>query len=210
MKRSIPWVIAVAALIGFGASFSELQRVRGRFGEVTRHHFHDHQDVRQFMIRAALEGQDAPIVVIGDSITEMSRLPETIAGHPVVNAGIGGATIEDFTTLAPKLFAGFHPARIVIVLGANNDAMVGPAYVALLSTLKKFAPRLLAAAVPAPDGAALKNAQIKAAADREGVAFVETPMPDGSFLTDHTHLNAAGYRVWTPALVAAISTSQSF
>ena len=66
-------------------------------------------------------------------------------------------------------------------------------------------PRLLAVAVPAPDGAALKNGQIKAAADGEGVPFVSMPMPDGSFLTDHIHLNAAGYRVWIPALVTAIS-----
>jgi hypothetical protein len=60
--------------------------MRARFGDVTRHQFHDYQDVRLFMIRAALDELDQPIVIIGDSITEMSRLPETIYGRPVVNA----------------------------------------------------------------------------------------------------------------------------
>jgi hypothetical protein len=48
------------------------------------------------MIRAAMEGLDRPIVILGDSITEMARLPETIGTHPVVNAEIGGATIAVF------------------------------------------------------------------------------------------------------------------
>ena len=52
-----------------GPSFRFMQR----FGEVSRHQFHDHQDVREFMIRAALDGLTEPAVVIGDSITEMSQ-----------------------------------------------------------------------------------------------------------------------------------------
>jgi hypothetical protein len=87
MKRAFPRVIAIVATVAFVASFSELQRIRTRFGEVTRHQFHDHQDVRAYMIKAALADLDQPIVVLGDSITEMARLPETINGHPVVNAG---------------------------------------------------------------------------------------------------------------------------
>jgi hypothetical protein len=107
---SIPWFVAIIAVIAFAASFSELQRMRGRFGEVTRHHVHDHKDVRQFMIGAALAGTDRPIVVFGDSITEMARLPETIEGHPVVNAGIGDTLIIEFVSLAPKLLEGVEPS----------------------------------------------------------------------------------------------------
>lgn len=210
MKRSIPWIIAAVAVIAFGASFSELQRLRGRFGEVSRHQFHDHQDVRQFMIKAALSGLNQPIVIIGDSITEMARLPEMIGDKPVVNAGIGGASVEDLQVIAPKLFEGVKPSLIVVALGANNDvAEIGKDYAGLLLTLKKFSPRLLAVAVPAPDGARLKNARIKAAAADEGVTFVDPSIPAESMLPDGIHLNATGYRAWMPAIVAAASQPSS-
>lgn len=205
MKRAAPWIIAAIAIVAFGASFSELQRMRGRFGEVTRHQFHDHQDVRQFEIKAALIDAQSPIVVIGDSITEMARLPEEIGGHPVVNAGIGGASIEDFQVLARNIFQRSTPSLIVVALGTNDGPSIRPQYAALLSSLKAFSPRLLALGLTPQDGASAKNDQIKDAAESEGVRYIEMPLPDGSILPDRIHLNAAGYRVWTPALVAAIS-----
>jgi lysophospholipase L1-like esterase len=180
--------------------------MRMRFGEVTRHQFHDHQDVRQFMIGAALADLDQPIVVIGDSITEMSRLPEMIGDKPVVNAGIGGATISDFEVIAPHLIAGSKPSLIVIALGTNDagSGTIQQDYTALLSRLKTLAPRLLAVGVMRLDGSDLINAQIRAAADSEGVQFIQMPTPEGSTLADGIHLNAAGYRLWTKTLVGAI------
>jgi hypothetical protein len=210
MKRAVPWITAVIAIIAFGASFSELQRMRGRFGEVTRHQFHDHRDVRQFMIEAALIGLDQPIIVLGDSITEMARLPETIDDKPVVNAGIGAAGIEDFEVLSSELMQHSNPSLIAVALGSNDDdRSIGAHYAALLSKLKKYSPRLLAVAVPPQAGSDAKNAQIKAAAESEGVRFIEMPLPEGSTLPDHVHLSAAGYRKWTPALVSAISGHSS-
>jgi hypothetical protein len=120
MKRTIPWILAVIAFIAFAASFSELLRMRVRFGEVSRHTFHDHQDVRQFMIRSRLADSDWPIVIIGDSITEMAQFPESIAGKEVINAGIGGATILDYVALAPKILDGSKPSIIVVAIGAND------------------------------------------------------------------------------------------
>jgi lysophospholipase L1-like esterase len=204
MKRAIPWAIAIVAVIAAGASFSEIQRMRGRLGEATRHQFHDHRDVRQFMIAAALVGLDQPIVVIGDSITEMARLPETIDGRPVVNAGIGGASIEDFQTLAPILMQNSKPSLIVVALGTNDGTSIQPQYAALLSKLKTFSARLLAVGVTPQDGADMKNAQIRAAAESESVQFVEASLPDRSTLPDRIHLNATGYRAWIPAIAAAI------
>ncbi len=206
MRLGIPWVLVVVALVAFGASFPELQRMLRRFGEVTHHQFHDHQEVRQFIIKAALIGLIQPVVVIGDSITEMARLPETIGDKPVVNAGIGGTTVEDFETLAPMLLQDSKPSLIVVALGTNNEAAaIGRDYAALLSSLKKLSPRLLAVGVTPQDDADRKNAEIKAAAESEGVEFVEMPLPEGTRLADRVHLNAAGYRIWTPAIIAAIS-----
>jgi hypothetical protein len=82
-------------------------------------------------------------------------------------------------------------------------------YAALLSSLKKFSPRLLAVGVTLQDGADLKNAQIKLEANREGVRFVEIPLSNGTTDSDHVHLNSNGYREWTPALVAVISAASS-
>jgi hypothetical protein len=206
MKRAFPWIIAAVATVAFAASYSELQRMRMRFGEVTRHHFHDHQEVRQFMIKTALIGLDRPIVILGDSITEMANLPDAIDGRPIVNAGVGGAAIRDFVSLTPRLLDGVHPSLCVIALGANDvgSTSVATDYAALLSRLKTICPKLLAYAVTPLVGSDLINRQIKAAAKASSVPFVETPVPADATLPDHIHLNAAGRQVWTAGLVATI------
>jgi lysophospholipase L1-like esterase len=204
--RQLPWIVAAIALIAFIASFSELQRMRRRFGEVTHHQFHDHQDVRRYIIKAAMADLDHPIVVIGDSITEMARFPKTIGDRPVVNAGIGGASIEDFEVLAPGLLENANPSLIVVALGTNDDATaIGRHYAALLLSLKRISPRLLAVSVTPQGGADLKNEQIEDAAARAGVPLIRIKLPDGSLLPDDLHLNGSGYQKWIPALVAAIS-----
>jgi lysophospholipase L1-like esterase len=209
MKRAIPWGIAFVALVAFGASFSELQRMRGRFGDVTRHQNRHHLYYREFVIRSEMEGVDGPILVIGDSITERAKLPETIDGKRVINAGIGGTSVEDFGRIVPILIER-QPSLIAVALGTNDTAeSLRTNYEALLIQIKKLSPRLLAVGVTPQDGAELKNAQIKAAAGRQGVRFIEMPLPEGSTLSDRIHLNANGYQKWTPALVAAISGQSS-
>jgi lysophospholipase L1-like esterase len=211
MKRVFPWILAVVATIAFAASFSELQRMRMRFGEVTRHHFRDHQEVRQFIIKTTLIGLDQPIVILGDSITEMAKLPDAIDGHPVVNAGVGGASIGDFISLAPNLLDGVKPSLCVIALGANDVGSTAAEtnYAALLSRLKAICPKLLAYAATRLGGSDLINGQIKAAAEANAVPFVEPPVPPGATLPDHIHLNAAGRQAWTAGLVAAITALRS-
>jgi hypothetical protein len=112
MKRAIPWTLAVLFFVAFVASFSELQRMRVRFGEVTRHNFHDHQDVREFIIRSALDGlENGRSFILGDSLVEMAEFPKAVCGRPVVNAGIGGSQTSDFLRMAPpKLLGALAPA----------------------------------------------------------------------------------------------------
>lgn len=207
MRKISPWIVAVVATVAFAASFSELQRMRKRFVEVTRHSFHDHMDVRRFMIRAALADVKNPIVVIGDSITEMSRLPDSIAGRPVINAGIGGATIEDFETIARNLLIGSQPSLIAIALGTNDAGSnsIQEEYAKLLRDLKKISPRLIAIGTSLQDGSDQINDQIKAAAENEGIPFLEERLSGDSTMSDRIHLNAVGYKQWTPKLVSAIS-----
>jgi lysophospholipase L1-like esterase len=100
---------------------------------------------------------------------------------------------------------------IVVALGTNDaeSSTIEPNYRALLFDLKKISPNLLVVGVAGIRGSDLINAQIKAAADDEGVSFVAPSFPDGSMLPDGIHLNAKGYRAWTPAVVAAISVPPS-
>jgi lysophospholipase L1-like esterase len=63
---------------------------------------------------------DARVVFMGDSITDMWRLPEYFPGKPYVNRGIGGQTTpqilirfrQDVVDLAPK---------VVVILAGTND-----------------------------------------------------------------------------------------
>jgi lysophospholipase L1-like esterase len=204
LSHATAWTVAVAASIASAASFSELQRMRARFREVTHYHFHE--DVRQFAIKSALADLDRPIVIIGDSITEMARFPETIGGSPVVNAGIGGAGISAFLKYAPYFFEHSKPRCVAVALGTNDagSTAIRRDYVELLRVLKRLSPCLLAVAIPPRDGSELINAEIEAAAKSEGIPFVVQQLPDGTRMPDQIHLNAAGYRIWTPTIVEAV------
>ena len=146
-----------------------------------------------------------PILVIGDSITEGAKFPREIAGRAVINGGISGAAVEDFERIAPMLVAG-KPSFVVIALGTNGTAeSLAASYPALLHRLKALSPNIMAVGVTPQADAELKNAAIKAAADREGLHFFTVPLPAGSTRLDGVHLNDAGYRIYTPALAAEIS-----
>lgn len=191
-----------------------MQRAREHLAELNRYQVrnHLHFQVREFMIRIALQQADRPVVVIGDSITEMARLPETIDERPVVNAGVGGATIEDFQRLGPDLLHDAKPSFVAVALGTNNvgSNSIRQNYADLLKKLKKYSPRLLAVAVPPRDGSDQINPQIKDAAESEGVPFLEMPLPEGSTIADRIHLNAAGYSKWTPAIVSRLSRELNY
>jgi hypothetical protein len=206
----IPWIVAGVATLALCVTFAKLERTRARFVEATQHKFHDHQDVRRFMIKAQLAGLNHPIVILGDSITEMARFPDSADGFPIVNAGIGGDTIRDFVRIAPELLEGITPSVIVVALGANDigSADVREEYSALLSDLKKRAPTVLAVQVTPIDGADAINSAIVAAAASQGVRTVETgtgkpPSPD------HIHPSPVQSKEWTAAVVAGLSDPRS-
>ncbi|WP_426433696.1 SGNH/GDSL hydrolase family protein [Bradyrhizobium genosp. P] len=204
MRRALPWILATVFLIGFVASFSELQRVRKRFGEVSQHTFHDHADVREFIIRASLADAAAPIVVLGDSVTEMAPLPRQLCGHPVINAGVGGQTIQEASRLATRLLGGNGAFLVVLTVGANDigSSAAQRDFGDLIDTVKLVSTRPPMAVAVAD---AQTNAAIGAAAATRGVRFVDPQLPSGSKMSDGKHFTAEGYKTWLPALEAAIS-----
>jgi lysophospholipase L1-like esterase len=213
-NQAAAYVVAIIALIAFGAAFSEMRKARDRYWKLAelKAHDHLHRETREFIIRASMDGQANPIVVFGDSVTEMARFPEIVGDHSLVNAGIGGSAIADFEIIAPILMQGFEmPSMIAIALGTNDagSPAIERDYRALLSRLKKATPKLLAIGVSGIRDADLINAQIKIAADSENVPFIAPSIPDGSMLPDGIHLNAKGYRAWMPAVVAAIAAPPS-
>lgn len=183
MKRAIPWTLAVLFFVAFAASFSELQRMRARFGEVTRHHFHDHQDVREFIISTSLDGLDGPIVVFGDSLVEMAELPKSLCGKTVVNAGIGGSQTSDFIRLAPLLLEHSKPSAVVIALGANDPAENTKDANDLVRQLRKLAPVVLS---------------MPTTRDRFAAA---------DFLKDGIHLTREASSTWVSKITGALERS---
>ena len=103
---------------------------------------------RQLVVWRTLARVDDPIVILGDSIVEASTLPRSLCGHPIVNAGVGGATTASNlgSFLADAL--GDKQAALVVVSLGGNDAAVSDsveryrsAYRALLTELKALTPR---------------------------------------------------------------------
>ena len=202
MKNVLPWTLVAVVTVAAVASFSEFQRFKTKYGAA-----HQHADVRTDMIRWAAAGLDAPIVVLGDSITEMARFPDTIAGHPVVNAGIGGANIAATAARARALLDGVKPALIVVAVGMNDrgSGRVRSDYTNLLALLRPLAPLLCIGVTPA-DGANAVNAEIEKAAGAIGLRVVDVGLPAGETV-DGVHPTHAGLAVIVPAAVRAIENA---
>ncbi|MGF6309084.1 lysophospholipase L1-like esterase [Bradyrhizobium sp. i1.8.4] len=205
MRRALPWVLAIIFLVGFVASFAELQRMRNRFGEMSQHAFHDHAAVREFMIRAALADAPAPIVVLGDSVTEMAPLPRQLCGRPIINAGVGGQTIREAKQLARRLLDDQDAFLLVLAVGANDagSPKAQRDFADLVETVKPLSMRPLVAIAVAAD--AVTNQAIEASAVAGGIRLIDPLLPPGAKMPDGIHFTAAGYGAWVPALEAAIS-----
>jgi lysophospholipase L1-like esterase len=186
----------------------------------------NHGPIREFVIRSTLARVDDAIVVLGDSIVEASTLPRELCGHPIVNAGIGGASTESHlgSVLAGAL-AGKRAALVVVLLGANDAAIPNSIerfrsnYRALLADLAVLTPRSAIAAIPSPepgleesnkvDGAVIAgyNAVLRGLAEEARATFIALPAMPERHTLDGIHLNAAGYAIWDKAILQGIETA---
>jgi lysophospholipase L1-like esterase len=188
----------------------------------------NHRASRQLILHYTLDRIDNPIIVLGDSIAEASTLPRSLCGHPLVNAGLSGAsTASDLGAWLSGALPGKRAAMIVVSLG-TNDAVASrrqEAYAAnyskLLAQLSAMASRVVVLAVP-PIEARNKvsvdarnefmrsidgyNSALSDLARSAGTDFVALPQMPDPHTIDGVHLNAGGYSVWDAAILQAAAS----
>jgi hypothetical protein len=193
MRRALPWAISAILLIAFVASFSELERMRRRFGEVTSHAFHDHAEVRLAVIRSAMAQKTKPIVILGDSLAELAQFPDSACNRPIINAGIGGARLNELTILSDEL----KGASLVVVLAGTNDAGSATFEGDYSRLLLKLPAAIVVPATFSPE----VNRQIAASAKQSKVPILDIQFTE--FKDVHPTPNA--YKTWTEQMVSALS-----
>jgi lysophospholipase L1-like esterase len=187
-----------------------------------------HRQARQLVLHHTLSRVDNPIILVGDSITEASTLPRELCGHPIVNAGLNGATTaSDLGTWLIEALDGRRAAAIVVSLG-TNDALTArsaqafeASYAALLAQLAKVTDRLAVLAIPEIDVQGRVTAELKAKAMagidgfnavlpglavKGGATFIALPPMPKPHTIDGVHLNGVGYSTWDQAILQGVST----
>ena len=184
----------------------------------------DHRRARQQVLYYTLSRVDDPIIVLGDSIVEASTLPRSACGHPIVNAGLNGAsTASDLGNWLAAALANKRAAAIIVALGTNDALINSPdekafeqRYGALLGDLSKLTTHLAVLAIPAIEVrerlTAEMQEEIMPSIDRLNAVLPDiakranaTLLPLLDMPAPHTidgvHLNGAGYRVWDKAIM---------
>jgi lysophospholipase L1-like esterase len=185
-----------------------------------------HAPSRQFVIRSTLARVENAVVVLGDSIVEASTLPRSLCGHPIVNAGIGGAsTASNLGSILTGSLGSRRAALIVVSLGTNDAAAPNSveryrsSYRALLIELAALTPRTAVVAIPPPEAgleeakkvnlAAIDsyNAILPGLAEEARATFIPLPAMPEHHTLDGIHLNAAGYEIWDKAILHGIESA---
>jgi GDSL-like Lipase/Acylhydrolase family len=185
-----------------------------------------HAATRQFVIRSTLARLDDAIVILGDSIVEASTLPRSLCGHPIVNAGIGGArTTSRLGSMLIEALGNKRAALVVVSLGTNDAAVPDSVeqyrsnYRTLLTELAAVTPLTAIAAIPLPEAGLEEagkvsteliesyNASLPEFAKGARSAFIPLPAMPEHHTIDGIHLNAAGYEIWDKAILQGIESA---
>jgi lysophospholipase L1-like esterase len=187
----------------------------------------NHRVARQFVLNYTLSRFDDPIIVLGDSIVEASMLPRSACGHPIINAGLNGASsTSDLGAWLKAALAGKRAAAIVVALGTNdaltsalNEAAFAERYGALLGGLSELTSHLAVLAIPpvevrerltAEMEKEIKpnidklNAALPGIARRANATFLPLPAMPTPHTIDGVHLDANGYQVWDKAVMQGV------
>jgi hypothetical protein len=187
-----------------------------------------HRRTRQVILYYTLSRVEDPIIVLGDSIVEASTLPRELCGHPIVNAGLDGAsTTSDLGNWLTEVIGGKPIAAVVVALGVN-DALGDSRdvqkfrenYLGLLTQLSKTKAPLVVLAVASLDEIPRLTREEQATANRlidsynstlpelaaqSGAAFVALPPMPNPHTIDGVHLSAAGYQLWNQSVLQGAS-----
>lgn len=181
-----------------------------------------HFQNRQFVTRLTLARTDNPVVILGDSIVEASTLPRSVCDHPIVNAGVSGATTgSNLGQMLTNALDGKRASLVVVSLGTNDAAErrseteFSGSYRALLRQVSAQSRQVAALAVPPIEGETDRSASIKGAIDSynsvlpgiakdTGATFIKLPAMPSRHTVDGVHLNADGYDVWNKAVLKGI------
>jgi hypothetical protein len=186
-----------------------------------------HRHTRQVILHYTLSRAEQPIIVLGDSITEASTLPRSYCNHPLVNAGLDGAsTASDLGMWLKDVLNGRRAAAILVALGTNDALQVRAQpefetnYRSLLAQLKDTADHLVVLGIPSLEvrgpmtadyqAATMRridafNAALPALAEKAGASFASLPPMGAPHTIDGVHLDAAGYEVWDAAVLKGVS-----
>jgi hypothetical protein len=188
-----------------------------------------HRHTRQVILHYTLSRAEQPIIVLGDSITEASTLPRSYCDHPLVNAGLDGAsTASDLGTWLKDVLNGRRAAAILVALGTNDALQVRAEqefetnYRALLAQLKDTTDHLVVLGIPSLEvrgrmpadyqAATMRridafNAALPVLAEKAGATFASLPPMGAPHTIDGVHLDAAGYEVWDAAVLKGVSSA---
>src|ERR1700733_11392318 len=210
-------VLAIGALLA-GISFFRPNRI-----------IDTHRHTRQVILHYTLSRAEQPIIVLGDSITEASTLPRSHCDHPLVNAGLDGAsTASDLGTWLKDVLNGRRAAAILVALGTNDALQVRAQqefetnYRALLAQLKDTTDHLVVLGIPSLEvrgrmpadyqAATMRridafNAALPVLAEKAGATFASLPPMGAPHTIDGVHLDTAGYEVWDAAVLKGVSSA---
>ena len=176
--------------------------------------------------------RDWRIVVLGDSITELSDVGD-LCGVPTLNAGISGARVKDLLAAAPRLMDGASPDIVVLAAG-TNDSWSGRStppqkfvddYRALINFLSAKGAKVILANIP-PVGP--KDSDLAHIFDPSAISALNRQIADMRMPTidlfhamedpatgrlfpgstnDGVHPNARGYAIWRHAIASKLCGS---
>ena len=133
---ALAWSVAALAIIAAILAFHEQQRIRAKYLLLARR-----TEQRSAIILAQAANANRPIVVFGDSITEQAKLPQSVCGHAMVNAGISGAQTFQLISVAEELAKEVRPFISIVALGINdvraNNENFETDYSNLLNTMQE-------------------------------------------------------------------------
>lgn len=150
---------------------------------------------------------------------------------PLVKRGFGGSTVADVNRYFDRIVAPYHPRRIVFYAGENDIAAGKPA-AQVFADFEEFlkrkdaslgtTPVFYVSAKPSPSRLGQLGAQRELnglveglAARRSDLVFVDVAsamMVEGAprpeiYISDHLHMNRAGYAIWTRVIGKALKRS---